>query len=876
VNFDWRNITGRPIAIKDTTLTISEQATITRTGGWTTVEVPTVPYAFTDAQTRLDLGWTSTLSLAALEKGRVTIKTIHGRTDVEGEQELREQRARRDGREVAPGFDAYNRAQTDQQRLWQPTTKRTFITASLGPRDVVKQLAWRKSFDAENVALRERRPQPLAPLTEREMNRWHEEATRVRDLLAVGGYRAVGVDAGQLRDLRRHAIARTRTGAVSATGRSRWNPFEMVDEFSDVEVRPGSRWLRIDSDAGSVYTATFVTSAFPVSMTFPGVEPWLAVLDRLPFPVETDLVLDLVPADTAKRQVARKGRDAIDQAEDAAKAGMRLPIVMEEQLKLARELEYRIPTQQRPLAYGWARLRVDASDPRELPGMFQQVRKLMAGLGAHQDSRGIDVAWPGGGAGQAKLLVEGIPGQPVRHKSWRQRWYLETAACSLQHAGSELGHPGGSIVGHTTGRVQRSVGIDWHHAITRRTGSDVETGGGIVALGKQRSGKSGWLMSMLHDLTMNGVYTIELDPAGPQARYADHPEVNGSKGPRLAEATDLTQLGGGVADPLGNGLIPLPERPEETGDLALDVIRAEEWEATRKAVMQARTRLTRETIETIAFRQLEGNPEAETALLQGIQLVAAGSEPSTAALIAHLRRKSGAGATKAAQHLGEVLAFDLLASDGAGLLAGEGVSLDLDRASTVRTRIYTMRNSVLPEAGKPRNLWSPDEALGAAAFGCVAHLIRRQLNDLPPHVLKALLCDELHVALATTQGRRVWDDSLRHGPKNSQITVGATHNAVDLLDERIRAAVSMWLLFRATDKDELGASFKASGLADTAASRKARMGLKNGEAIVKLDTDVIDRMRFDLNWQPGLPDGLRGLANTTAGQAVDLSKLVSA
>jgi hypothetical protein len=84
----------------------------------------------------------------------------------------------------------------------------------------------------------------------------------------------------------------------------------------------------------------------------------------------------------------------------------------------------------------------------------------------------------------------------------------------------------------------------------------------------------------------------------------------------------------------------------------------------------------------------------------------------------------------------------------------------------------------------------------------------------------------------------------------------ATHNAADLSDERITNAVATKMLFRSTAEAELGAAIRVAGLEDSPATRLQIKGLRNGECIMVTDTDVRDRVQWDL-WDDELREALR-------------------
>ena len=850
---------SRPVRLADPTLQYDDHALVTRQGAFAVTRIPTVPYAFTTPAERKDLGWLSTLSLAALKQGRVKFSTVQAPHDVFAAARALDEHVRATSRPAA-GWPAHLKLAGETEAAKQPTEKVTYLTAALGPRSLREQAAWRTQPGQEPVRWWQRRPQPMVALSGAESARWAERAADVRGRLGRGGFGAVSVGAAELRALRRHAWSRTSTVTPSSTNRRLWTPADVVDEFSDVEVIPGLRWCEVRSAGGTKFTATFVTSSFPTSMPFPTVEPWLSWLDTLRvegfphFAVETDLIVDLIPPRVAKANVKRKQDQALDQRQDAARAGVELPIETEEILAMARELQYKIPHRRLPLAYGWARIRVDADRPEDLRAMFEAVQDHMGAIGGN----GIDVVWPGGQA-QIDLLAEAIPGLPVRHTSYRQRWTVETVACALPHAGSGFGHPGGLYKGTTTGREPKAVRLDLHHPITRRVGdvAHVERPGGIVSLGAPRAGKTGALGTCIYDETLMGHEVLAIDPSWGLKRLAGLPEMAGR-----IESIDVVERGDGVVDPIGPLLLPLPELPQLTGVMPEQaVLLRERWERECRAVRTERERLERETLAIVGWEALQGNADANTELLNAISVVSGIEQPSTMAVLDVLRRTK----RKAAVNLAASLEFDLR-GEAAGALTGSGAQ-GIDRASgRARTRILTIQGLQLPDAELAVADWSPDMRVGAATFGAVAHLAQRLMFHGSRTDLKLLAIDEAHVPLAMAQGHRVIEAALRMGPKHGLMTWLATHNGIDLQKAAIRNAVSMWFLFRSTDPDELEASFRYAGFPDTARNRETRAGLANGECMARLDTGVKDRFQ----WDQFVVGAARAL-NTTAG--MDLTKV---
>lgn len=444
----------RPIRWQDTrTLAYDGQVLLTREHAETWVRLPPVPYSFRHRQERLDLGWATILSLAALRQGFVRFKVIQRPADRTWVQAV-DSDVRATSRPAA-GWDQYLIGQQRAARRRSATEKVAYLGVGLGDRGFAR--------------LARTPPEPAPPVSKREWARWHTAAAAKLALLRKGAYLPEPIPVEELRRLRLHALYRDVVWPrPSATGRKSWGAGQIVDEFADVELVPVVKvtprgpvsCVRVDTAYGSTYSATWVLAAFPDVMDFPDSAPWLSWPDRLGFLTEMDVLADLQPMRSFQRRIRHRLNLAREQSHEAGKAGMDLPLEIADMIALARTLEYELPASRLPPAFGWARMRVNGDSPSDLAEKYEEASQHYGAIGG----TGIDLRWPGG-MSQVDLLLEGIPGQRVRHRSWRQVWLTETLACALPHAASGLTQPRGSYLGYTTGRIRQAVRWDPHHPI---------------------------------------------------------------------------------------------------------------------------------------------------------------------------------------------------------------------------------------------------------------------------------------------------------------------------------------------------------------------------------------------------------------------------
>lgn len=804
-----------PVGIADPTKTYDDLVLLTRDRALTVVEVPTISLAYLSDAGIIAAHAAATSALLPLRERRVTFRSMQSPTDVAANALRLDGRARLQG-QPEPAWGQHLVAMQDRHEQAAPNRKRVFAEIDLGER------SWRTALKP-SVAGRERA-------------HWAAAARSVRGRLAASGLGTIDVDSSTLRAMRRRALVRGPLGLVTSTGRHRWDDDEIRDEFADVDLVLGPNWVRTTSSASDRYVATFCVSAYPETVRFPTEmrRPWLATLDAIEgFTVDTDLIFDLVPPSKAADDLMAQRQYATDQRDDAGR-GDDLDLDTVDMLDMTKAWAQRLRTDRLPVAYGWARIRVDADSPADLAEMYAEVRHQMDGAGG----TGIDVAWPGGKA-QVDLLAEGVPGMPVRYTAWKKRMFLPMATAAMPHVGSTLGHAVGSYRGYTTGVEQRgAVLVDLHHAITRPDDDErhVERPPGIALLGAQGSGKTTALLEMVYEATMQGQPVVALNPSSPWEEFAAMPHWT----PGRIATLDLLGAGGGIVDPLGPVLIPMPEGADE---------------ATRRAVQRERARLADETFGILAHKQCT-DPKVEVALMEAIERVVVREDSCSRVLIEDLQAQG----TDEARVLATALRFRTGASESDALL-GEGAQ---QVSMTATTRIISMKGMAqqMPRAGKPMADWLPSEALAAATFACAAHLAWRLLATSTAATLKVFAADEVHVLMATDSGRRVVEGLLRVGRAHGTVAVLATHNDRDLADETIRAAIAQWFLFRTDNEAEARASNAAAGLEDSREMAQVRKTLRNGECIAVLDNGTRGRMRWDRDWIAGLS----GAATTTPGQ----------
>lgn len=798
---------GHPVRQPGDTVYVDDLIQLTKRQAWAWFGLPPVPYAFRSEADRLNLGWQTTLSLAALKTGRVHLKTVLEPVSPRGWAQARDAEAHRSGN-PAPGWPGFLERQQKALLARHSVVKRVYLGTVLGNRRIGR-----------------------GPLADTEVAKWRERAESRLSVLSKGSLQPYRLTTAQMMRLRRHPFL---SGLAPTPPASLGRPFfgagELVDEMADLHLTPLPKMVRVDTARGTRFHATFVLSMFPVEMDFPATDPWLAWADRLGFPVEYDLIGTLYPPKKVARDVRHRLNLARDQERDARQARTELPLEVEQMMRLARQLQYEIPTRRLPLFYGWARLRVSSEDPSALAAMFEDLQAHYAKLGG----TGIDVSWPVGAA-QEQLLYEAVPGSSVCYKSWKQRWMLETVACALPTASSGAGDEVGDYRGYTTGRYKQSIRIDPHYAI-RALGSR-NLPAGIALVGNSGAGKSAALQNFAYSAAMGGITQVIIDPSGPLTRLAGLPDLAGR-----VSVINLLEAGGGVADPLGGLLIPMPDDPDPR---------------RRVAVQSARSKLCIEVFHGLTWRQLAQHPDAETEMLQAIREVSRLPDSSSAQVVQRLLRGN-----RAAKFIGAHLR-EILDDSSAEFLSGEGGTVAPLRQGV--SAVFTLPGVSLPKPNTPMEQWTLAEQLGRVALTLTAWMGRRLLWELPSNTLKLFSTDESYILLDDAAGYRLMRSTLLDGRKNGCAVVVSVPNANMILRHpELADAFPTRCLFRVTSEDALTSSLRLGGLEDEPTVRRALKGFADGECLLIDPNDIRDRFR----WHPGVHPDLDRIINTTpSGEA---------
>lgn len=789
---------------------LDDEVLLSSTHAWTWVTLPLVPYEFLSYAGREILCDQITLALASLTTSAQEPVDVHLRItsrplNVDTWQRTLDERVRRAG--AAPGWPDFLAEMAEHVGASDFRRKEVFLGVCLGPRRG-------KGAPRLPGATASELMDPLKKVTsliegfsglqdesvpQAELDEWHRRARDVRRTLSQSHLRGQPANAEKVAWLIAESFYREMEQPVTTVSEvSRWGAGSLQQLVEGV-VTNHRKWVQVDQimedgEPGSSYTVTLAVSRFPDVLNFPDQEPWMHFAASLPFPVEFSTRMAIVPPLKVQKDVSRKLADAKDQAEHIAGSGSSVPLKVREQLETATILEYTIDKDRRPWAYARHRIIVSGQTPEEVTSraktVIEQYREL-----------GMDVAWPTGD--QFDLFLEAIPGDKPRGNAYHQRQDLAVIAGGMPTASSECGdRPDGvsgwygPYLGYTTSRVITPVFFSPHVAMARNFPP------GVAITGAPGGGKSYLAFTLAHQMAMQGVWTIYIDPkadAKPMAALA------GLGQPRVF---DLRDGNDGILDPFSLG-----GSRSESSLLALETLRL----------------------------LLGGNvsEDREEALWNAVEIVASQPDPSLSKVVDLL---SSNQESTSARNLGAVLRttrdlpFARLcfsATGGAQLRPEDGLT------------VVTLLGLDLPPASTAPDDYSYENRLAVAVMYLLTRYARQLMLNMDKSHPKAICIDEAWAITSTPQGAKLIPEIARMGRSHNTALVLVSQNAGDLMEEAVTNSISTKFAFRSSIPGEINDVLTLMGLDLSEGYGPVIRGLSNGECVMQDVDGRVSRMYVD-------------------------------
>jgi hypothetical protein len=485
--------------------------------------------------------------------------------------------------------------------------------------------------------------------------------------------------------------------------------------------------------------------------------PWLALAQRVPFPVEISAHVQAVEGAKARKSISTLLHLILDQQEQRARFGER---VDRESIRVAEQAETVLDrvehgSEREAVEYrGVYRVAVAGVTPDEA---LERARTLAALYRA----AGITLEHP---EGQAGLHSEfDLAAKPVT-SAYTRHMFGDLFAAAVPNLGARVGDDQGIFLGHTTGTVMRPVFWDPHRALYER-----ETSGLTPIVAGLGGGKSVLAGMLAFYTALSGAEVTILDPSGPMARLAYHPAIR-----EHAAHVDLLRSPAGTLSPFS--VIPDPRREDHDSD--------EAWEDARLDVARRRLVLAGDVALMLLDHETRRDPRTRRVMRAAVQTLR-GSRTESLSDVVHALRSVAPPVDIDAEDAdwAPVLARTLdnqRTAPHAALLWAPGYMVKSDTARA-RLLVITMAGLTLPEVGSDEETWTDDQRMAVPLMHVAAHLATRRIYDAPMSAPKVLVLDEMHWLARSSSGRALLGLVLRDSRKWRTRVLVPTQNPSDIL-----------------------------------------------------------------------------------------------
>lgn len=586
----------------------------------------------------------------------------------------------------------------------------------------------------------------------------------------------------------------------------------------------------------------------------PAQDPWLAFVDRLPFPVEWSVRLDVLDGAAAAQAVQRKLMVIRDMQRHYREHELDEPLALERQASQARSIEDQMATGgdlASTRVHGWFRLGVSGATQE------QCLDRVRAVIDAYRKRR-VTVAHP---KGQFALLREFVPCEPLATTAHRRRLPALYFAAGVPAAAATVGDRRGPYLGYTTAGARRAVMFDTHYSTEVR-----ETSGLVPIVGALGSGKSVLAGLITYEAVRRGITSVMLDPSGPMANLCSVPELR-----EHSRHIDLTTAPPGTLNPYA--VVAQPRLADYPTRDAL--------EEARTLAAQDRKLLALDVTTMLLPPALAAAPRTRMLLAEAVRETKGSPATSLWSVVELLERRDDGDAKDIAAYLRDMAELPL-----ARLFFPVGPANDHQDVGTKTLTVLTMPGLVLPPTGVLRDHWSTSEQLAVPLLHLASWYASRSIYGRPRSERKLIMLDETHFLADWGAGRSLFTRLGRDSRKWNTCVLAASQNPGDVLGMEVSNFIAAAFVGRIEDEqvaaDALRMLRVPAGVGYEAVLarlsprdlRGARSGLRE---FVMRDVDGhVDRIRVDLDHLPQVLAALDTTATPVAGAPRDASALGAA
>lgn len=218
---------------------------------------------------------------------------------------------------------------------------------------------------------------------------------------------------------------------VPANGR--WGNGDIIRE-TGADIVKNRRWTEISQPInGQIvkgYRATLTFSKFPEQMSSPISTPWIYMMERIGIPFDMYARFSVIPSKAMKKKISQQKADILDEGQNAGEVGVDAPLDLQEAYQKASELEAYANKNNEPFLRGTYRMVITANSEDELINIIDIVKTTYS-------NSGITLTWTAGD--QQDLLLESMPGDKIREKSFMQSSNVELIGASGFNISNKVG-----------------------------------------------------------------------------------------------------------------------------------------------------------------------------------------------------------------------------------------------------------------------------------------------------------------------------------------------------------------------------------------------------------------------------------------------------
>ncbi|WP_043175482.1 ATP-binding protein [Streptomyces sp. NRRL B-24484] len=586
---------------------------------------------------------------------------------------------------------------------------------------------------------------------------------------------------------------------------------------------PGFRrlWLQVETEDGFGYQAHLALEEIPEAVSQEAADI-LAQLEQLPYPVDAVLDLTIVDSAKAKRAIAKKRAELVDQADQWAAhpsgapdtIGTSVDVLGEQDARLGRTA-VECEVQSRTVLTVWG------PDAQTCDARARDLKARLSGA----SYRAIR---PYGG--QERLFSLGLPasGPALRAREVTQFQLSEDFALNGLLTGSDIGDAAGPMLGLSLDvGTARPVLLDLAGAPLRNTAAS------LAVIGDLGSGKSVALKLLTSQLVDRGHRAVVIDRT-PLKEWASFARAAAAGRCQVVDAAHAQR-----------SIDPLRVLPRAAGEAA------------------ALSYLT---------LQLNLGPVTEqgAVISRAVKAAAASAEPSMARVLQEVASIAAEGGVHGEEAAGVLNLLRVIAENPLAAMVFDPSLPALDLTNlTADMVVFTTAGLTLPLKAALTNpdlmRMQPVEALIGRAVLYLVAALSRHIAFADARRFAAIVMDECYWLTSSGEGHALVEEIAHDGRKHWAGMMLGGHDANDLGNETVRGLITYRLLARTSDQamarrglELVGLPAEDEALVQTVTSGLSPAGVKDraGEMLLRDSHGRIGRIKVVVPEVERLTDGI--------------------